>query len=590
MTSIDHPGSLGTEESQYDAVGNLLGKKDGNGAVTAYEYDVLNRVTKVKYNYGRWPVDLAQYPITTPDVTYSYYKDTSSVLEMVDSAGTTAYDYDHRGRMTDYTPAAPSGYGTIEYTYDNANNKTTIVSPQGATTYTYYRNGWLAQVSANSSAVVVDYDYDAAGNRTLIARNNGTETVIGYDARNRVSSISHNPSIASVTYTRDGVGSPLTADWENDGTWNVSYGYDAMNRLERENHSIRGLREWDYDWVGNRLDAGFVYDPATDELLEGPSGVIRQYSTAGSMTNKAGVTYGYNAQELLTSVGSTTFNWDGEAKRVRMTCANGTYQFVYDPTAGIPAVLFEDKPSNDTQYVREPDGSLVASVKDATVRYYHFDTLGSTIAMTDSVGMVTDRYDYSVWGEEYPIFISEIENPYRFAGQLGYYTHWQYISLADYLQLGVRFYNPVVSRFDQIDPIRYGVNLYIYADNSPGFKVDPTGLLSNQTNICLKEALCVFQLSGVGWGIARAAIVGGCLLGCACTGEAFVPCVIACVTAGSGATMAPWIIATIGAVGTDFTSCMITPPNTDKCGKPKYNTPCLDTFPKGVLSGLIGLL
>ena len=83
VTSIDHPGSLGIEESQYDAVGNLLGKKDGNGAVTAYEYDALNRVRKVKYNYGHWPVDLDQYPITTPDVTYSYYKDTSSVLEMV---------------------------------------------------------------------------------------------------------------------------------------------------------------------------------------------------------------------------------------------------------------------------------------------------------------------------------------------------------------------------------------------------------------------------------------------------------------------------------------------------------------------------
>ncbi|HUV04466.1 MAG TPA: hypothetical protein VMX94_05105 [Armatimonadota bacterium] len=75
---------------------------------------------------------------------------------------------------------------------------------------------------------------------------------------------------ASVTYIRDGVSSPLTAGWTNCGQWwNVGYGYDAMNRLTSETHSLQGQRTWTYDWVGNRLDSGFVYDPLMDELVQG---------------------------------------------------------------------------------------------------------------------------------------------------------------------------------------------------------------------------------------------------------------------------------------------------------------------------------
>lgn len=47
VTLIDYPGDLGDEEFQYDEVGNLVGKMDGAGVVTAYEYDDLNRLIAV---------------------------------------------------------------------------------------------------------------------------------------------------------------------------------------------------------------------------------------------------------------------------------------------------------------------------------------------------------------------------------------------------------------------------------------------------------------------------------------------------------------------------------------------------------------
>lgn len=60
-------------------------------------------------------------------------------------------------------------------------------------------------------------------------------------------------------------------------------------------------------------------------------------------------------------------------------------------------------------------------------------------------------------------------------GQLGYYTHWQDPALADALQLGVRFYEPGVGRFDSLDPLRDGVNYYVYGDGNPTLMVDPDG-------------------------------------------------------------------------------------------------------------------
>ena len=60
-----------------------------------------------------------------------------------------------------------------------------------------------------------------------------------------------------------------------------------------------------------------------------------------------------------------------------------------------------------------------------------------------------------------------IDQPYRFVGELGYYTHWQDAHLT-LLQLGVRFYDPQVGRFGQRDALaRPEVSQYCYAADHP---------------------------------------------------------------------------------------------------------------------------
>ena len=166
--------------------------------------------------------------------------------------------------------------------------------------------------------------------------------------------------------------------------------------------------------------------------------------------------------------------WDAAGNRISFTRSiGGTFVFVYDPTAGVPAIVEElIPPNNPVYYIREPDGALIARVAPET-HYYHFDDLGSTLFRTHPDGWVSERYTYDAWGNRTSPM--NTYQPYQYAGQLGYYTHYQDENMEGLLQLGVRFYEPSVGRYTTQDPGRHGLNWYAYTGNSPVSSIDPTG-------------------------------------------------------------------------------------------------------------------
>jgi RHS repeat-associated protein len=109
-------------------------------------------------------------------------------------------------------------------------------------------------------------------------------------------------------------------------------------------------------------------------------------------------------------------------------------------------------------------------------RFYAYDGLGSTRALTDDAGAVTDTYDYEAFGEVLNE-TGDTDNNYKFTGE-------QFDTSLDQYYLRARYYDQGVGRFTQqdtymgnnFDPV--SLHKYLYANAAPTMYTDPTGNFS----------------------------------------------------------------------------------------------------------------
>jgi RHS repeat-associated protein len=167
------------------------------------------------------------------------------------------------------------------------------------------------------------------------------------------------------------------------------------------------------------------------------------------------------------------YNGDGlrVQSRVGIPPNNIPTNYVWDVGAGLPVILQETKGANTTYYVYGLD--LISSVSGTAATYYLNDGLGSTTALADGSGIVTDSYKYDVFGAERshtgPGTLSD--QPFKFTGEQNDAT----VNGSLYY-LRARMYDPSLGRFWSRDPLDF-VQRYAYVGNNPGNFVDPYGLL-----------------------------------------------------------------------------------------------------------------
>jgi YD repeat-containing protein len=330
FTSYDNLGRLtqsqrmlGTSVSDvstvaYDGFGRVSQTKAlagvaGNEMVTGYEYDLLDRQTKV--------ID----PLLGQT---NYIYDVRGFLSRVDDERnhSTFLNYDNIGRLSaQWTEGFSQTIGSQRYSYDAVDRVATSTDPlNNVTTYAYDKLG--RQISKTDPALaagvpVTTYSYDLDGNLASVTDPSLNVTSYKYDHRNRLreDSITLNgvPAVREYWYTDT---DKLFWSKDRDNRW-TRYQYDfafgaADNyRLTTEAWWISGnifnnQITWSYD---NAQGNGLLVTEVNDR---------KNLQTSDTVTSRVGFTYDQLARVV------TTTDWlqpglKGEAFELKYLYADG---------------------------------------------------------------------------------------------------------------------------------------------------------------------------------------------------------------------------------------------------------------------------
>ena len=173
----------------YDNVGRVNSATDVSDLTLKYDYDHLNRVTRVFYPDGTKEVTDYTWgglPGTTQDragrKSYYDYDVLKRLVRMQDANGhTLQLDYDWSGNLVHLLDA--KGHST-RWAYDKSNRTTGKQYHDGASEAYVYSQGLLAQTT-NARNQTTSYGYDANANLTNIDYPNMADVTMTYNALRR---------------------------------------------------------------------------------------------------------------------------------------------------------------------------------------------------------------------------------------------------------------------------------------------------------------------------------------------------------------------------------------------------------------------
>ena len=408
---------------------------------------------------------------------------------------------------------------TTTYTRDDLQRPKTTTVMQG----NYgYRNG-LSYVSRQKKTwvptggqVVMSNPTDTVSPSSLVI-----PPISGYWETTTVGTTNHVAAFHEYNISGSSVAIARTDDVEYDANGNitkygnVTYEYDKLGRLVRENNPTTGIDKtvtWCYDVGGNIVSrteyayttgdlAGvtptntFTYTYDTDwkdQLVEvtknGDTHHTFSYDQAGNPTRYKGATLTWKRGRLLASYNSIEMEYDANGirrtKQIPSGNNAGTTTYVYN---GSNLVYEKEELSNRTRrkYFLYNNQGIIGFVYNTTtymfrknlfgditaiyrgntkVAEYRYDAWGNCVVIDPATGLATDDFE----------FIGH-QNPFRYRG---YY--WDNDLGLYYLMS--RYYDPQVGRFINADSLEYldpetigGLNLYAYCYNNPVMGVDPSG-------------------------------------------------------------------------------------------------------------------
>ncbi|QHS56510.1 RHS repeat-associated core domain-containing protein [Mucilaginibacter sp. 14171R-50] len=437
------------------------------------------------------------------------------------------YDHANRQVLTQEQFISPTNTGTITsiskidynelgqvsvkhlHSTDDATNPASSTFLQHIN-YSYNSRGWVTNINdpTNLTDPVFPATFDVFAEQLDYDR-----SAIGY-----ANTPQYNGNISAVKWqTKNPSLTPITQEVKG-----YIFSYDLLNRLTNaaSKASLSGDGLYDesltYDELGNilgltRKKEGSVLNNMlynyTDASVR--SNRLKSIVNSGTVSESQTTTYNYNSNGSLTgdtrkTVTGIIYNELNLPSDVTITMDNKVINYVYDAAGTklgriikLNSAVSEERSYNDgieyvgntIEFIHMPEGRVVPSSGTYFYEYNATDHLGNVRAVfgdknangiltTDEILQITDNYAFGREINYTQNLVPSPNNKYK-------YNDKEYQDdLAEY-DYGARFYDPVIGRWNTIDPlaeISRRWSPYNYVENNPLINIDPDGMYANDVN------------------------------------------------------------------------------------------------------------
>lgn len=447
VTKITDPGG-GVWSTTRMKSGFVSKNTDPLGRSTSYAYNPRGRLSSATFPDGTsttlvhdFAGNLIEQVFTHasgPSLDYGY--DNQNRLT---SANEVTFEYDAEGRLSN----CPQDGLDFNAVHDPGGRLTSVEYRNGAVivTYQYDTRSRLVQVTDNISNADLDFIYADDGRLTDIIRTPGIDATFSHDSSGRLVRIEEG-GIIDLVYTLNPAGEVIGIDYNAPDVPSVTASSQTFK----------------FGKAGEITTPGHAYD------------------ALGRLTTSPGHTYEWNGVSNLVNADGVELEYNGLGHLIRRTDGMDVTEYQRHYAIRGAPIVFQESPGTepDIAYVWTPGGQLLYSIdmSSGDTTFYHFDRAGSTLALTDEMGTVTDSYAYGPYGERL-VHNGGSNQPFTYIGRHGVREE------GGLYQMGARYYDPSSARFLSRDPLPprledpSSLNRYAYAAGNPMKYIDPSGAI-----------------------------------------------------------------------------------------------------------------
>lgn len=246
-----------------------------------------------------------------------------------------------------------------------------------------------------------------------------------------------------------------------------------------------GNLTYSYDRVGRRTNTGGSFARTAlplpvSQTTYNAGNQLAQWGTAnifydanGNMTSSGTDGYTWDAHNrLVSTLSGGAFQYDAFGRRSSKTMGGTVTNFLYDDVNAVQELSGTTPTAN---LLSGGEDELFQRTDSSGASNFLSDVLGSTLGLTDSLGVIQTQYTFEPFGNT-SIGGAATTNSFAYAGReldgTGLYFN------------RARYYSSQFGRFISEDPAGFagGINLYGYVDASPTNATDPSGLWSTDAH------------------------------------------------------------------------------------------------------------